>query len=406
MSDKLSKFEYAPLVKRVFAAIMDAAVFFFVFLGLALWVFRPIANAGLGYRETSELGYRYQLASHLYLAEKQDDDGNKVVVDVKDSTGDLLDYRSETLYYYDGEDLSFYVARVYYYYHNFKTGIDIELPKNTETKTFDMVEDHFVSPEYKTKIDGVLPEKYYTNEWFSKNILDIENADSYFKIDTEKATYLESITLKDETKKADAITFMKNAAYTATKDFYFSSYFQAVEKTIEGIQLFIFIPPFVISFLIFYFLFPLISKDGETLGKKTMHLAVISFDGYKVKKRQIILRESILLIYTLFCAVVVGIGLTSIAIMALGSLVAFIITLFSKYKRSLHDFAAYTIVVDSIHSTWFDNLEDELRHQKQLDENMSKYNKYVDESHLLQKGTEILDEDLKKEVEAQKNKNN
>lgn len=406
MSDKISKFEYAPLAKRVFAAIMDGAVFMFVFLLMALWVFRPIANAGLGYRETSELGYRYQLASHLYLAEKQDDNGNKVVVEVKDSTGDLLDYKVETLYYYTGEDISFYVGRVYYYYHNYKTGTDIELPQNTETKTWDAIADHFVSPDYKTPINGVLPVKYYTNDWFSKNVLELDKAETYFKIDDTKTDYVQSIVLIDEAKKADALKFLRNAAYEATKDFYFSDYYQGIEKTIERIQLFIFIPPFVISFLIFYFLFPLIFKGGETLGKKTMHLAVISFDGYKAKKRQIILRETILLIAMAFCAVVVGIGLTSIAIMALGTLILFIITLFSKYKRSPHDFAAYTIVVDGIHSVWFDNPEDEARHQKELDENMSKYNKFVDESHLLQKGTEILDEGLKKEVEDNQNKTN
>lgn len=404
MSDKLSKYESAPIAKRLFAAIMDATVFIFVFFCLAFLVMWPIINEAMGYKETIALGRRYQLASHLFFAEQKDENDKYVVLDVKDTNGDLSSYHQEVLYFYDTNDLNFYTSHIYYYYHNYKTGVDIELPKPTEEKTFDPILDHFVSPDYQTKINGVLPVNFYTNDWFSKYILRIGETDSFFKIDTSKDKYLDSIVLIDDAKKDDAKNFLKDAARDAVKDLYYSSYYQDIEKKVEHLQLFMFIPSFLVSFGVFYYLFPLIFKDGATLGKKVMHVAVISFDGYSAKKRQIILRETILLLGTAFSAVVIGIGMTSLATMSLGALILFIITMFSKVKRSPHDFAAYTIAIDANTSVWFDDPSDEARHEEELKKNMSKYNKYVENKNLIQVGTEILDEDLKKEVEASKRK--
>ena len=399
---KISSFEAAPIAKRLFAAIMDAVVFLFTSFLLAVWVMTPIANAGMGYQEKNTIGETYQLASHLYLAQKTDDNGNIINIDVKDSTGKLSDYKSTVLYYSDNTSINFYINRIYYYYHNFKTNTDIELPT---FKEFDPIKDHFASPIYDQTIDGVLPKDLYTNEWFSKNVLKIESEDTYFKIDSTKESYLESIFLIDENKNDDAIKYLKNRAVDACEDLFHSSYFTELNDQIKYTQLFIFGTAFATSFAIFYILIPLLMKDGETLGKKTMHIAVISFDGYKAKKRQIVFREVLLFIYVFLLGIVIGIGLTSLAIIALGVLIVFLLSLLSKYKRSVFDFASFTIVVDSIHSTWFKDQVDEERHRKELEDNMAKYKKYVpDEDKLIQLGTEILDEDLKKEVEKEKKK--
>lgn len=401
MNDKISKIEKAGIAKRLWSAIMDAALFVFTFIALSLWVMTPIANAAFNYGGQYELGSRYHLASHLYLFEKKDDNGNKVIVPVKESTGNISDYNEVTLYSYNG-DYEIYVRNIYYYYHNYKTNTEIELPNNTESKTWDVIEDHFVSPEYNKKINGVLPVNLYTNEWFSENILKIGSEDSFFKIDSSKTDYVESIVLIDETKKSEAISFLKNQAYEATRDFYYSDYFNNINKTIEALQIFIFVPSFVISFSIYYFLIPMLMKDGETLGKKINHLAVVSFDGYKVKYRQLVLRQIILFIGISLSAVIIGIGLTSIATTCVGVLILFVATLISKNKRSPHDFAAYTIVVDAIRSTWFKNKDDEEKHLREIEENMAKYKKdFSDNKNLIQVNGVILDEDLKKEIEKQ-----
>lgn len=400
---KISSFEAAPIAKRLFAAMMDAVVFLFTFFLLAVWVMTPIANAGMGYQDKNTIGETYQFASHLYLAQKLDDNGNVINVNVKDSTGKLSDYKSLVLYYSDNTSINFYINRIYYYYHNFKTNTDIELPT---FKEFDPIKDYFASPIYDEAIDGILPKDLYTNEWFSKTILKIESEDTYFKIDASATNYLESISLVDETKNEDAIRYLKNCAIDACEDLFNSSYFAELNKQIKYIQFFIFGSAFAVSFSIFYILIPLLMKDGETLGKKTMHISVISFDGFKAKKRQILFREVLLFVYVGILGFAIGIGLASFAYIALGVLVAFILTLLSKFKRSMFDFASFTIVVDAIHSTWFKDEEDEERHRKELEDNMAKYKKYVpDEDKLIQVGTKILDEDLKKEVEEQKKKN-
>ena len=399
----IAKYEPAPIAKRLFAGIMDAAVFIFVFFGLALWVFTPLSDPLFGYHETVNIGKRYHLSSHLFLPQKLDDDGNVVVVEVKNSTGNMNDYTELPLYNSSSEDSSFYIKRIYYYYHNFKTNTDIELPTNAE---YDPLEDHFVSPEYNVEINGVLPVNFYTNDWFSKNVLNIESENTYFTIDPNISDYVSSISLKEGVDKEAAITYLKNQAYEATRDMYYSDYFQAVEKKVEAIQYFIFLPPFALSYSVFFILIPLLFKDGQTLGKKTMQIAVISFDGYSAKKRQILFREVLLFIVVFILGIAIGIGLTSFAIMALGVLVLFILTLIPKNKRSIFDYAAYTIVIDCIHSTWFKSVEDEKRHEQELEANMSKYKKYIPENpNLIQVGTEIIDEDLKKQVEEEKKKN-
>ena len=397
---KISKYEPAPIAKRLFAGIMDGVIFLFTFFILALWVTTPIANAGLHYQDYYRLGERYQLASHLFLAEKSDDNGNEIIVDVKDSTGNLADYQSLALYYSTNTEPSFYIKRIYYYHHNFKTGVDIELPND---KGFDPINDHFVAPTYETPIDGILPKDYYTNGWFNENILRANAEDSYFNVDFANPNYLESITLKDESKKADAVNYLKNKAVEATNEMYYSSYYGELNNKIKAVQFFIFGVAFTVSYLVYFITIPVIFKYGETLGKKSMHISVISYTGYSAKKSQILFRELLLFVVIFLLGIVVGIGLTSLAIIALGVVLLFLGTLIPKNKRSVFDFAAYTIVVDSIHSTWFKNADDEKRHEAELEDNMSKYKKYIpDEEKLIQVGTEILDPELKKEVQKTK----
>ena len=402
MAESISKIEPAPIAKRLFAAIMDALVFIFLFFGLAAFPFTPIAEAGLGYKEINRAETNYFYASHLYVAQKVDDNGDIQIVEVKDFGADFSRYSSLTLYSTTSADPSFYIKRLYYYYHNFKTNTDIELPS---VGGFDPIADYFVSPEYNEPINGVLPVNFYTSEWFSKNILDLENPASYFQIDSSNLDYVSSISVKEGVSNEDAISYLKNRVYDANAEFYYSSYISDLHVQKVRIQYFIFFVPFVISFAIFYILVPMLTKDGQTLGKLSMHLAVISNDGYAAKKRQILFREALLLIYISICGVVVGIGITSLAIMALGVLLAFIGTLIPKNKRSIFDYAAYTLVVDSIRSTWFKNKEDELRHKNEIEENMSKYKKYVpDNPNLIQVGSKIVDENYKVEPKKKKSK--
>ena len=400
---KMSKYEPASLAKRVFAGIMDAAVMLFIFFLLAAWALTPIADVAMHRVNKVDQGYTYQFASHLFVLETKNEAGEYETVEVKDSNGKVRSYNISAIYRSENTAPSFYLKRIYYYYHNFKTNTDIEYPASKYT---DYYKDCFYSPLYNEKIDGTLPKDLYTDAWFSKNVLEIESKNTYFKLDTSKENYLDSIVLKDETKKAEAVSFLQQKAYDAFNDCATSSYYVDLYNDIRWTDFFIYTVAFALSYSIFFITIPLIFKDGATLGKKTMKIAVISYDGYTAKKRQILFREFLLLLVMELLGVVFGIGLTSLAIMSAGVVVLFLLTLVSKVKRSPFDFAAYTIVVDSVHSTWFKNKAEEERHEKEVEDNLSKYRKYnPDESKLLQKGTEILDEELKKEVESKNNEN-
>ena len=401
-NDRISKYEPAPIAKRLFAGIMDGVVFIFIFLAMALWVFTPIADATMAYNSTADVGKRYQLATHLYIPQKINDDGVVVDIEVKNSTGNLDDYTLCMIYNSSNETPSFYINRIYYYYHNYNCNVDIELPSSKE---FDPINDHFVSPNYDKEINGLLPVNYYTNEWFSENVLNSKDESCLFNFDSSKENYLESISVKEDVSNETVISYLKNQGYEAVKHFYHSDYYESINQHIKNVQYFIFITPFALSFGIFFILIPMLFKDGETLGKKTMNIAVISMDGYKAKKRQILFREILLFIVIFILGIVVGIGLTSLAVIAVGVVLLFIGTLIPKNKRSIFDFAAYTIVIDSVHSTWFKNKEDEERHKQELDANMAKYCKYVpDNPNLIQVGSTIVDEKLKKEIEEEKTK--
>ena len=359
--------------KRMIAMIMDAAVFAFVLVALALWVFTPIANSALHYSDYGVQGLRYEVFSKLYVAEEVDpDSGATKVVEItkfEETTGNLT---YVPLYNYETEDVNFYKERLHYYYLCYKTGENLEVPEGKNPNDYR-------SPEYNVLIkdnngNDVLPKDYYTEAWF--------------------ASFIEGkTTVKD----------YRNLSYDSVKNLRESKYFSDLNGKISGCQLFIILPPYFISFSIFYLLVPLLFRNGETFGKKVMHLGLATKDGFEVKKRQIVFRQLLLLAWISLFTFVVGIGLTSLAILGVGVVIYLIATVISKTKRSPIDYAAYTYMIDTSKSVWFKDQEEEDKKTAELEEKMSKYKRYEpDKSKLIQVGTEIVDEQVKKELEEEK----
>ena len=195
---KMSKFEPASLAKRVFAGIMDGAVMLFTFFLFAIFVTTPIANVGLHRNDINNKLLAYQMGSHLVVMEAENEEGETITIEVKDSSGNPRDYDNTLLCYSSNTSPSYYLKRIYYYYHNFKTNTDIEYPTKEDAQ---YLKECFASPLYNEKIGDTLPKDLYTNDWFSKSILEIESENTFFKLDSSKENYLESIALKDETKK-------------------------------------------------------------------------------------------------------------------------------------------------------------------------------------------------------------
>ena len=359
--------------KRMIAMIMDAAVFAFVMIALALWVFTPIANSALHYQDYGVQGLKYEVFSKLYVAEEIDPDtGDTKVIEItkfEETTGNLT---YTPLYNSKSEDVNFYKERLHYYYLSYKTGENLEVPEGKNLEDYR-------APDYNKYIkdnngNDVLPKDYYTEAWF--------------------ASYIEGKTTVDD---------YKNLSYNSVKDLRESNYFTELNGKISGCQLFIILPAFFISFLGFYLLVPLLFRNGETLGKKVMHIGLATKDGFEVKKRQIVFRQLLLLAWVCLFSFAVGIGLTSLAILGLGVVIYLIATAISKSKRSPIDYAAYTYMIDTAKSVWFKDQEEEDKKAAELEEKMSKYQRYEpDKSKLIQVGTEIVDEQVKKELEEEK----
>ena len=355
--------------KRILAVIMDGVFAIFIALFLASLVFTPIANAAFGYSKINASQYRYHIASKLRIVYDEAEDGTRTIYDLKDLGNASSDYKDMMLYEYETDDIEFYKVRIKYYYLNYKTGQNIEHPEGVD-------ESEYRAPNYDEEIDGKKPIEIYTEDWFNEKF--------------------GSLTTPKE---------FKNAAYDATSDLCNSPYYLKMNKQIKWIQAFIVMPAFVIGFAGFFIVPPLCFKNGETFGKKVMNLALVAKDGYTVKKRQIVLRQITLFLYVFLCSFVVGVGYTSIATLFLGVFIYFAATLISKPHRSPLDYLAYTLVVDSQKSVWFRDEFEEHDKTKELEANLKKYSeKPIENKNIIQIGGEIVNEDLKKEIEAENKK--
>lgn len=359
MEDKLTVIKNGSIVKRIFALIMDGAVALFVFFGLAFLVFSPIASKCFHYNELHDEAEKKQLDSHLYIKIKEDDKSNVGIYSLKEQ---YLDEYKEDLNIED--KVGFLKEKLHYYYLNFKTG-------NVEEGCY--YSENFDKPIKLESGEEILPVNYYTEDWFNENIGGLQT-----------------------------VSQVLDAALVATEDFFVE--FRPLQNQIKYRELFIILPPFVISYGVFFFLVPLLFKNGETFGKKTLNLGFATKDGYKVQKRQIVTRQLFIFVLVVFGAFGIGIGTTSFAILFAGIAIYVLATALSKSKRSVADFLAYTLLINTRDSVWFENPQVEAEKEQEVKDQMSKYNKYIPENkNLLQVGTEIVDEEAKKEfLESQK----
>ena len=363
---ELKSIEQGSFAKRLLAVLMDAALAVFIMLGFIALVFVPIADKGFHYSEKVAQGVHYQIATKLYVYFDEDDDGNMIVYDLKDLSKASSNADYMKLFDYESDDVEFFKNRLKYYYLNYKTGVDVEYPENGKAEDYR-------APNYEDEIDGVKPVDLYTEAWFNEKFGGLTTVSEY-----------------------------KNAILDATSDFYYQPYFVSLNKNLKGIQLFIILPPFVLAFSIFFIVIPLCFRNGETLGKKFLHIGFVTKDGYCVQKRQIVFRQVLLLLYVSFCSFVIGIGFTSIATLGVGVFIYFLATFISKTKRSPFDYLSYVYLIDTVKSVYFRNAAEEEKKQAELDENMKQYHQgEYDPRHVIQVGGEIVDENLKKEIEEE-----
>lgn len=110
-----------------------------------------------------------------------------------------------------------------------------------------------------------------------------------------------------------------------------------------------------VSALAFYFIIPLIMKNGETIGKKITGICLVNKLGYQYRRSQQIMRMGPTLIYYVLIVLYLGFSLLGISVFALTIFASYLCAIFSKNHLAFHDYFAGTIVVDKKRSTWFKN---------------------------------------------------
>ena len=120
----------APLFKRIFAAILDAAFFVLLFLLTSSFIMTPIVDSTMGLRENVLLGYQYETASHLYVLCQvvSVETGEDKIIEVKDYT-EQISPRNESgirgISTRKEVDHLYLVDHVKYYYLSYKIYIRI-----------------------------------------------------------------------------------------------------------------------------------------------------------------------------------------------------------------------------------------------------------------------------------------
>ena len=126
-----------------------------------------------------------------------------------------------------------------------------------------------------------------------------------------------------------------------------------------------------LTMLIFYFIIPMCFRDGETVGKLIMHTCLVNKLGYRYKRSQLIVRF-------LFPAFVVsavlwftGFSMITVIILSFVILASYLLVIFGKENKAIHDYLAGTLVVDKRASTFFKDINEEEKFEKQTEEFVS-----------------------------------
>ena len=342
MNDELKSIKQASFAKRVLALIMDGAVALFVFFGFYVFAFSPIATNYLGMSKAYSEGATLQVDSGLYVEVVEEDKTNYVQLNK-----------------YEYETKEEYFVHLKQYYCHFKTGL-VEKGK-MYASDYDVLVKNESGEE-------VLPKDYYTEEWFNNKMSTVNDVES-----------------------------AKEASKDALNDFY--TYLKPYNNAINLCKLFIAGCSYTVSFSIFFILVPLLFKNGETFGQKSLGLGLVTKDGYDVRKRQIVLRQLFLFVYVGLTSFYIGVGLTSFATLGLAVFIYFLAAFISKTNRSMADYLSYTYLIDTKNSVWFKDKAEEEKKEQILESNLSKYNKNEElDKNVIQVGSTIVNEEARKEL--------
>jgi uncharacterized RDD family membrane protein YckC len=292
----------ANLLKRTGAAVLDLFLWLMTSLLLLSYLFGPLYDAQYGTSQLSREVFAYQEASYLYA--------------INEETNQLVNL-----------DLQDVPTALYNYYSEFKDGKVYTLNSN----------------EFEFSI-----------EWFNINVLKVNESESLFTLVNDDINLVAVV--KPATDAIDLDEFYTEAYRQALIDFNTYPPFSLLVDLINGYFLEIIGYSAIVSFVIFYLLFPLFAKQGQTLGKRASQLMVVNDRGYFIQWWQLPLR-SVVLAVTLYTAIYTIFG---------SLLLSYTLMVFTKHYRSANDFLGLTRVVDKKASVIFIDEQSMLAYEHQL----------------------------------------
>lgn len=200
---------------------------------------------------------------------------------------------------------------------------------------------HFYTQKYETYVG----KSNYSLEGFKTNVLKVGSEES--NIATFDET-LFTITVTDKLKVETTLAFIQSLLEDTADIIYNGEYIKTIADSNIAILRNVFlliIPVVVFNCFILNFLIPVISSNGQTIGKYIFKLAVLNNSGYYLKKSKYIIRWLVYLL-ELFLGIATFGGVL---------LISYTMFLFTKNRRCIHDFAAGSIVIDNKTSVYFQN---------------------------------------------------
>ena len=338
----IDKYEIPKMLNRFGAAAIDLA--FYILLSLII-----LTVAGLF---ASRQGTPYNDASTLI----SDQIHYSKLAKYEEKSGYVL-YSSDDYLALDDDNRPFLVNQISYFYLSYLTGENLD--ENLEAS---------LDKNEKISAEGTsyLPKDYYNVAFINEQVLGLpkagEDKDSlyfqyvqngsgndYSQIGIIKDDLTEMVsTSSGEVKRlkndSELKKYLNNIYEDAVNLFYKQKSIQAATKTMNTINTILMFSASIPSLVIFYFLLPLLSPFGQTLGKRFLSLAIVDDRGYLMKKWQLLLRNIPILGATIYVCLIPSLYYQLLLPMLL-LLISIGILIFNERRCCLHDLMARTTVI-------------------------------------------------------------
>ncbi len=409
----MKNIEQPHFMRRFLAAFMDGLLFIFLFSMIHFVVTPPIRNKITHYVDLEAETNNYQVFSHLYVYY----DGEKVIEvkdfkdDVNEAAADHFHFINDLYVGYGGRDdiidTNYVLSHIEYFYCNFITGQNIEIPEAVGTVSESYLDEHHFRNKYYDSVlddEGHKAKDIYNVQYVYKEVF---KECEYFEINSEnhivKKEGVEENTCKDYFNEGIKTSlFTSNARIEGVR-----SHLQSLKCYKEAynrwglIRTLSIIIAYVFSICVVYLLFPMIFRNGATLGKLTTGICLVNKLGYKVTRPQVLLRFLAFALEISFFSFIIGIQLfTSVLTLSVGVAILMIATLISKEKKAPHDYLAGTLVVDYKKSTFFKNANEEAEYEADMNKHLEQYkDAEVVDAHVIQIGSKVIDEEENKTID-------